>query len=625
MATGRVGNIKSLGVTVEAAFGYDPDDTSPVWTDISTYVMGFSTRRGRKREIDRVTAGSALIRLENPDRRFEGGYTGGAYGSNVVPMTPIRITCTRNAVTYPVFYGFADEWVPSFDPSLPRTAFVDLRATDAFKVIPQSFTIWESEVLSSAPVVWWRLGERKFATTAVDRTGNGFHGTYVGSPKPVEGLVPVEPDEARQLNGAEDGVQRINADVTVAGAMSVEAWVNWQTDDGDLKQNNIASQHNITGLAWALDVKETDSTTLTYIFSHNDGGGGGPQAVVDYGKGTHYVVGTYDGAGTANLYINGALEHTDSTAFYSGTGSSFDGLLVGVTNPILGTDGRWMSGVLDDVAVYDSELDAATILNHYTAATAPRDGELTGARITWLLGAAGWPAGLTDIDAGQALMGPVILDGRATLDLLWEAVEFEDGNLFVARDGDVTFAQRTARYADTTSTVSQATYSYTGSNSKAQGVSFDYSDERLINHAIVNTRTGYIFEAEDATSIGRYLRRTSKVTAPTTDTNTADAFAQWTVQRNKDPKRRITSLKVPTARDTTTFDQTVGLELGYRVTVTLDPPGTGTISEALLVEGIDHDVTPHNWTTTLWCSPDPSPEIVIVGVSLVGGSEVVGY
>src|SRR5688572_32225707 len=135
MVNGRVGNIKLLGITVEAAFGYDPDDTSPVWTDISTFCAGFSTRRGRKREIDRVTAGTALIRLDNSDRRFEGGYTGGAYGSNVVPMTPIRITCTRNAVTYPVFYGFADEWVPTFDPSQPRMSWVDVRATDAFKVL----------------------------------------------------------------------------------------------------------------------------------------------------------------------------------------------------------------------------------------------------------------------------------------------------------------------------------------------------------------------------------------------------------------------------------------------------------------------------------------------------------
>jgi hypothetical protein len=242
MATGRVGNIASLGVTVEAAFGYDPDDTSPSWTDISTYVMGFSTRRGRKREIDRVTAGSALIRLENPDRRFEGGYTGGAYGSNVKPMVPIRITCTRNAVTYPVFYGYADEWVPSFDPSQPRTAFVDLRATDAFQALamkPLDRSVWEMEVLSDSPTVWYRMGERFDNGVMVDSSGNGIDGQYNGT-KLVSGLVPFDDDRAREFDGISDYAQVINPSVVTSGDMTLELWLTPARTDMGIQRGVIA-------------------------------------------------------------------------------------------------------------------------------------------------------------------------------------------------------------------------------------------------------------------------------------------------------------------------------------------------------------------------------------------------
>jgi hypothetical protein len=626
MATGRVGNIKSLGVTVEAAFGYDADDPSPSWTDISTYVMGFSTRRGRKREIDRVIAGTCQVRLENPDRRFEGGYTGGAYGSNVKPMVPIRITCTRNAVTYPVFYGYADEWVPSFDPSQPRTAFVDLRATDAFQALamkPLDRSVWEMEVLSDSPTVWYRMGERFDNGVMVDSSGNGIDGQYNGT-KLVSGLVPFDDDRAREFDGISDYAQVINPSVVTSGDMTLELWLTPARTDMGIQRGVIARQHSVGGDQWILSRGGTspDGNEVDYLFEHSAGGSPTSGELVPY---LHHIVCTHD-SGTSNIYLNGTLYDTDSSAV-SISDDGQNALMLGRLG--LGFDYLTYSfrldGIVDELAIYPSALDATAVSDHYVAATAPRDGDGTGTRIGWLLDQAGWPAGLRDLDTGMSTCEALVLDGRTVVDLLWEAVEFEDGTMFIARDGDVTFRDRTARYTDTTATASQATYSYTGSNGKFADVTFDYSAQRIENRAKVRTPNGTVYEAVNTTSTGTYWVRTVERRIPQADSNHAQALADWLVLKGKDPLRRITSLKVATARDTTTFDATVGLELGYRITVALDPAGTGTISEAVMVEGIDHDVTPHNWTTTLWCSPDPSPEIVIVGVSLVGGSEVVGY
>ncbi len=616
MATGRVGNIKSLGVTIEAAFGYDPDDTSPSWTDISDYVRSFATRRGRRREIDRVTAGQCTIQLDNMDRRFEAGYTGGTYGSNVVPMVPIRIRCTRNAVTYPVFYGFADEWVPSLDPQQPRDAVVTLRATDAFKVLAiqkLDRSVWEQEVLSDSPYLWFRMDEKLTDSTMVDQA-SGLNGFYEGKPRRAGGLVPFDDDDARDFGDAQYG--QVNG-VGTSGSMTVEMWVDLNGRDMGAQRAVMARQMSTAGDTWLLSHGgvDPDGLYIDYLFDHSRGGelmyinGAVYTASVNIPPGRHHIVCTASAAGAvgaadaANAFLIGRI------------GMGFDFL----------TYSFWLDGVVDEVVVYDAVLDATAVLDHYTAATQPRNQERTGARIAWLLDQAGWPAALRDLDTGESVLGPVMIDGRAALDLLWETVEFEAGNMFVARDGDLTFAARTAPYVDATSTASQATYSYTGSNSKFAGVTFDYSDERLVNHCRVTTRGGAVYESEDATSIGRYLRRTKDIAAPEATGNYGDALSQWIVQVQKDPKRRITSLRVPTMRDTTTFDQTVALELGYRVTVALDPPGTGTISEYVVVEGIDTDVTPDGWTTQLWCSPVPTVDIAIVGTSLVGGSQVLGY
>jgi hypothetical protein len=623
MATGRVGNIQSLGVTIEAAFGYDPDDTSPVWTDISTYVMGFSTRRGRKREIDRVTAGSCLIRLDNADRRFEGGYTGGAYGSNVVPMVPIRITTTRNAVTYPVFYGFADEWVPSFDPSQPRAAFVDLRATDAFKAlakVPLPESVWAYEVAADSPTAWYRLAE-KTGDQLIDASGNGIDGVYVGQRDTTRSILPYGSEDTAQL--ATDGAWYAQIDnlavVPTAAPFSIELWL--RADINYVPSANILLKGGDGSSTVWFQIEYPGPLIFLYRYGEN--------GEVDYEDGAtdvltagavKHVLFVLPSGGPGEIYVDGVLRSGSETAL--GVQAPFYGLTLNKFNT--GNPGHF-EGVFDELVIYDGLDLGSDASSRYAAGAAPWDGDLTGARFARILDLAGWPAGLRDIDTGVSTLGPASLNRRPAIDLLWELVEYESGSMYVARDGDITFVDSAARWVDTTSTVSQATYSYTGSNSKSSGVTFDYSDELLTNHAVITTAAGVVYEAEDSTSIGRYLRRTVQQRIPHTDTNHAQGLADWRVYTGKDPQRRITSLVVPTARDTTTFDATVALELGYRVTVTLDPPGTGTISEALYVEGIDHNVTPHNWTTTLWCSPVPSPAVFVIGTDSIGGTAIIGY
>lgn len=124
-------------VTVEIAFGYTWQSTSPVWTDVTTYVdfnPGFSIDRGRSRELDRFGTGTASFNLCNDDRRFDPSYAAGPYYGNLKPNVPVRIRAVYNTQTFDLFRGFVDGWPQQFGRA-NATSTVSISASDAFKLL----------------------------------------------------------------------------------------------------------------------------------------------------------------------------------------------------------------------------------------------------------------------------------------------------------------------------------------------------------------------------------------------------------------------------------------------------------------------------------------------------------
>lgn len=69
-------------VAVEVAFDGGPFSSSYNWTDISEYVNGFTVRRGRNNELDRIEAGTLSLSLDNSDGRFTPGKS--KFGPNIL-------------------------------------------------------------------------------------------------------------------------------------------------------------------------------------------------------------------------------------------------------------------------------------------------------------------------------------------------------------------------------------------------------------------------------------------------------------------------------------------------------------------------------------------------------------
>jgi len=102
----------SPNIKCEVAFAVGPlvTPTAPQWIDVSAYVEGFSTRRGRSNEFDTIQAGTVTLTLNNKARLFDPTNTASTYYPNVVPGKQIRIRATWNAVDYAVFRGFVQSW-----------------------------------------------------------------------------------------------------------------------------------------------------------------------------------------------------------------------------------------------------------------------------------------------------------------------------------------------------------------------------------------------------------------------------------------------------------------------------------------------------------------------------------
>jgi hypothetical protein len=132
---GNYGGLAAVGnnpiARCEVAFASDPSAT-PVWTDVTSWLLGFTINRGRQQELNRVEAGTATILFDNLDRRFDPSNAASPYAPNVVPMRRVRLSAIYNSVQYRLFSGYVENWPPTYPG--PVDSNVEITAVDAFKV-----------------------------------------------------------------------------------------------------------------------------------------------------------------------------------------------------------------------------------------------------------------------------------------------------------------------------------------------------------------------------------------------------------------------------------------------------------------------------------------------------------
>lgn len=607
-------------ITVEAALGYGALATSVSWVSLASGALDYSSTRGRSSEFDYYPAASMGVTLKDTDRRYDPLYSGGTYAGSLLPNVPIRVTATVSGTVYPRFYGYVDSW--DVDPRR-NIGFTTVTATDGFKILAQKTlpqSVYESVVVADSPHFYWRLGEAD-GSVAADSSGNANDGVYRATSvtRGDSPLVSYANDGSVQslvgLNSGEPIVVSVDANARLTSLpVSVEMWIKAPAAlSGPITydlfyQGDASSLNNCIDVRYRVDssgnhfVNATAEVATTDNFEWSV-----PSPNVDNLQRHHLVV---------------VLESSTFTAYWDGdpmpvssSGAS--------SNALTNTNRVWVGGLplttansiadswlgwVDDVSFYDVALTSAQVSAHYTAGTAPWNGDTTGTRIGRILDVVGWPSGLRDIDSGEVALGPADLAGMNALAYLQLIALSEGGRLFMSNDGKVTFHDAAAVRADT---AVEATFSDDGSDNPYLYGSLKYSksDRFVYNEASVQRKYGLPQTASDADSIDTYGPKTRSLSGLLMKTDAqARSRADQIVYRYKDAQTRVDSWTVNPQAKPAQWQQHLALELGDHIELEVKPANVGTRDTMQLdLEQIAERATPSQWEMTLVGSPrDPN-------------------
>lgn len=271
------------------------------------------------------------------------------------------------------------------------------------------------------------------------------------------------------------------------------------------------------------------------------------------------------------------------------------------------------------VLLAGAELDA------YTNAS-----ELPGARVGAVLDRpeVAWPAGARDIAVGGSLLqADPVSEGTNVLSYLQLVEETENGALYIAADGVLTFKAANTPPSDITDLVlsnmgslittidyddpavdyDSASVMYVpfqpGTYLEYSGVAVEYGTETLYNRAIVSrANSSTIVTADDTLSQAEYgvsaLDRQGLLFA---NDSQLSPVAEYLVTRYGNPQVRIRSVTVNAhAVEEPTRSRFLGLDFGDIIRVRFRPNDIGDpIDQLLSVEGVSHSVGTFTHQVTL--------------------------
>jgi RHS repeat-associated protein len=231
--------------------------------------------------------------------------------------------------------------------------------------------VYPNALRNDYPLSYWRLDEPAGSTVAAD-TENINPGTYVNSPGlGASGALSGDPDKGVSFNGTNQLMTVVPND-TVAGAFSVEAWINPSTGSGDLGVLGTRSPSD-----GGFDIQVLNGKL------HGDAGDGtnwlsnNLDAPTTLSPGTWYHVVYVVTPGSWTIYVNGS--QAASGTLLSGTPLLWDATHQLAIGDIAPNDPPYpFNGSVDEVAVYGVALTAAQVSNHYRAGTNPGQ-PITGA------------------------------------------------------------------------------------------------------------------------------------------------------------------------------------------------------------------------------------------------------
>lgn len=254
-------------------------------------------------------------------------------------------------------------------------------------------------------------------------------------------------------------------------------------------------------------------------------------------------------------------------------------------------------------------------------------GQLSGARVNALLDVIEWPVSLRSIDSGDSTLQADPGTSRTALDALNTVQDSEFGGIFVDAEGMVRFISRTNLIAEPAT----AAYSFAddGTAISYTNAIVAFDDTVLVNDVTVTRSGGTAQNAFDQPSIDKYFLHSGNRTGILVETN-AEALnqAKGILATRKDPEIRIDSIELNLYDDINPNKPLAGvdIELLDGVSVKKTMPGSTSVTQASLIQGIHHNVTKSSWNTTLFTAEPLLAGFVLDStISGILGEDVLSY
>ena len=228
--------------------------------------------------------------------------------------------------------------------------------------------------------------------------------------------------------------------------------------------------------------------------------------------------------------------------------------------------------------------------------------QLSGARVTAVLDLpeVAWPSTLRDIDAGNSTMlDNTVAEGTGTLEYLQLVSSSEFGDLFLSKDGKITFRERNAvpNIPDIVFSDEVVAGIYTGI--QFADVNIVYGSENLYNRIALSNADAIPDEAfaDDADSQATYGPRTlSQSGLLIQNLSELQFLADFLLARYKDPQYRFETVTVVMdTLSTVNQDKVLDLEIGDIVQVRFEPSDIPpAIEQYCRIIGVSHDWNPNS-------------------------------
>lgn len=205
----------------------------------------------------------------------------------------------------------------------------------------------------------------------------------------------------------------------------------------------------------------------------------------------------------------------------------------------------------------------------------------TGARINAILDAVGWPAGLRDIDTGIVTVEAYEQTAANAFRVLLDTADSEDGYLFVAPDGKITFRDRHHTFDEAPS------IAFGTGGLRIAAVTPRFGGKGIVNIGRTELADGDVYEVIDDASKDAYGPHPWVTRDLPISPAEAEALPQWYVVRYAEPLLRADGLEVK-GQDTGALPELLSARVGDVADFSHTPTGGGVAEMTGVVESIGY-------------------------------------